>query len=69
MSVTQTVTVIGMTCDHCVASVTEEISAIGGVSAVAVELETGVVTITSDAAVAATDVEVAVTEAGYSQAE
>ena len=62
---TSTYTVTGMTCGHCVASVTEEISEIGGVRDVAVDLASGRVTVTSDAPVAAADVRAAVEEAGY----
>lgn len=58
-------TVSGMTCGHCVSSVTEEISRIGGVRNVAVELDAGLVTVTSDQPVAEDDVRAAVTEAGY----
>ena len=68
MSQTSTYTVTGMTCQHCVASVTEEVQEIPGVEKVEVDLATGAVTVTSaesldDAAVAA-----AVEEAGYSLA-
>ena len=38
MSETTTWTVIGMTCGHCVASVTEEVQEISGVQDVAVDL-------------------------------
>ena len=63
---TSTYTVTGMTCEHCVASVTEEISEIDGVAAVAVDLATGAVTVTSDAAARRPpDVRPAVEEAGY----
>ncbi|MBP2334740.1 copper ion binding protein [Saccharothrix coeruleofusca] len=58
-------TVSGMTCGHCVSSVTEEISRIDGVQNVAVELDSGKVTITSALPVAEDDVRAAVTEAGY----
>jgi len=58
-------TVNGMTCGHCVSSVTEEISQIDGVRNVAVELDSGKVTVTSDEPVAEDDVRAAVTEAGY----
>jgi len=58
-------TVNGMTCGHCVSSVTEEISQIDGVRNVAVELDTGKVTVTSDQPVTEGDVRAAVTEAGY----
>ena len=58
-------TVSGMTCGHCVSSVTEEISQIDGVQNVAVELDSGKVTVTSAQPVAEDDVRAAVTEAGY----
>jgi copper chaperone len=60
-----TYTVTGMTCDHCVASVTEEITEIDGVTAVAVDLPTGAVTVTSTAPVDEARVRAAVEEAGY----
>jgi copper chaperone len=60
-----TYTVKGMTCGHCVSSVTEEVSAISGVQQVDVDLPTGKVTITSDAPVTEDAVRAAVTEAGY----
>ena len=62
---TSTYTVIGMTCGHCVASVTEEIGEISGVREVAVDLPTGAVTVTSDAPLAGAEVRAAVEEAGY----
>jgi copper chaperone len=62
---TTTWTVTGMTCGHCVASVTEEVSEIPGVQDVDVVLETGLVTITSADPVDRSAVEAAVTEAGY----
>jgi copper chaperone len=57
-------TVEGMTCGHCVASVREEVSEVGGVAAVDVDLATGRML------VAGTDfadeaVRAAVEEAGY----
>jgi copper chaperone len=60
-----TYTVTGMTCGHCVASVTEEINEIDGVTGVAVDLPTGAVTVTSTGPVDGTDVRAAVEEAGY----
>lgn len=64
MSESKTYTVQGMTCGHCKASVTEEISAIQGVTGVEVDLAGGLVTVTgsgfTDRAVSA-----AVDEAGY----
>ena len=58
-------TVSGMTCGHCVKSVTEEVGALAGVQHVDVVLETGLVTVTSAAPLAAEAVEAAVDEAGY----
>ncbi len=60
-----TYTVTGMTCGHCVSSVTEEISEIDGVTDVAVDLPTGAVTVTSRNPLDDTDVRAAVEEAGY----
>lgn len=62
---TTTWTVTGMTCGHCVASVTEELQEIAGVDAVVVDLPTGQVTVTSDGPLGRADVERAVHEAGY----
>ncbi len=62
---TDTFTVTGMTCGHCVASVTEEVSEIDGVSAVDVTLETGEVVVTSETPIDREAVAAAVTEAGY----
>jgi copper chaperone len=60
-----TYTVTGMTCGHCVASVTEEISEIDGVTDVAVDLPTGAVTVISSKPLDGADVRAAVEEAGY----
>jgi copper chaperone len=60
-----TYTVAGMTCGHCVSSVTEEISEISGVTDVAVDLPTGAVTVTSTTPVDDADIRAAVEEAGY----
>ncbi len=65
MSHTFTAQVSGMTCAHCVASVTEEISEIAGVTAVDVNLETGAVVVTSEAPLDGEAVRAAVDEAGY----
>ena len=62
---TQTFTVTGMTCGHCVASVTEEVSEVVGVEHVDVVLDTGQVTVTSAEPVDAAAVRAAVEEAGY----
>jgi len=60
-----TYTVSGMTCAHCVMSVTEEITAIDGVTDVAVDLPTGAVAVTSDRPLDEAQVRAAVEEAGY----
>ena len=65
---TTTLTVSGMTCGHCVASVKEEIGALPGVSDVAVDLNAGgdsPVTITSANDLDDADLRAAVDEAGY----
>jgi len=61
MSATYTVT--GMTCGHCVSSVTEEVTAVPGVIGVQVDLESGRLTVEGTADEAA--VQAAVEEAGY----
>jgi copper chaperone len=65
MSQTSSYTVTGMTCGHCVASVTEEVQEIPGVEDVDVVLETGALTVTSAAPLDAAAVKAAVEEAGY----
>lgn len=62
---TTTYQVNGMTCGHCVASVTEEVSALAGVTGVDVDLPSGRVEVTSDAPLDDAAVVAAVTEAGY----
>ena len=62
---TATYTVVGMTCDHCVSAVTEEVTQVPGVSAVDVDLASGGLTVTSDAPVEESAVRAAVEEAGY----
>jgi copper chaperone len=71
MSTTTTYAVTGMTCSHCVAAVTEEVSRLDGVSAVDVHLNAGGdsrVTVTSAAPLAVDAVRDAVDEAGYTLA-
>ena len=53
------------TCQHCVNAVTQEVSAIPGVTAVTVDLESGQVSITSEDSLATDDVAAAIDEAGY----
>ena len=65
MSQTSTYTVTGMTCAHCVSSVTEEVEAIAEVERVKVDLETGSLTVTASEGLSDDDVRAAVEEAGY----
>ncbi|HEY2206239.1 MAG TPA: heavy metal-associated domain-containing protein [Pseudonocardia sp.] len=60
-----TVTVTGMTCEHCVRAVTEELSALDGVHEVDVALSSGLVTVTSSRELSGTEIAEAVEEAGY----
>jgi copper chaperone CopZ len=57
--------VAGMTCDHCAASVSEELSVLDHVTDVAVNLETGSVTITSADELSQPRVEAALAMAGH----
>ena len=61
----EVVEVKGMTCGHCVNSVTTELQKISGVQAVNVELLTGKVSIDSDGALDPSAVAAAIEEAGY----
>ena len=65
---TQTYRVTGMTCEHCVGAVTDEIGAVDGVTSVTVDLVTGgtsTVTVQSSAPLDPAAVAEAVDEAGY----
>jgi copper chaperone len=69
---TSTYLVAGMTCDHCVAAVREEIGNLDAVQEVDVDLVPGGtsrVTVTSTTALPDDQVRVAVDEAGYALAE
>ncbi len=71
MSTTSTYRVTGMTCDHCVTAVTEELSALPGVRDVQVALVTGGtsdVRVVSETPLAENAVREAVDEAGYEYA-
>ena len=71
MNTTATYSVTGMTCLHCVAAVTEEVSRLDGVSAVVVDLNAGGdsrVTVTSSAPVPVEAIREAIDEAGYTLA-
>ena len=65
MSVTNTYSVTGMTCGHCVDAITGELIRLPGVHDVSVDLPTGVVAVTSDAPLSIDEVRTAVDEAGY----
>jgi copper chaperone CopZ len=60
-----TINVSGMTCGHCVSAVTMELSLLPTVTEVEVNLESGQVTITSDAALEQAQLATAIDEAGY----
>lgn len=57
--------VAGMTCQHCVNSVTEEVSGLSGVVSVNIDLASGSVEIESASELVASDLEAAIQEAGY----
>jgi len=65
---TETYSVVGMTCGHCVSSVTTELTALDDVSDVQVDLSTGAVTVTSSAPLDPSAVQAAVEEAGFEMA-
>ena len=62
---TATYTVQGMTCQHCVNSVTEEVSEIAGVRRIDVDLATGTLTVTTVQPVDEGSIRTAVQDAGY----
>jgi copper ion binding protein len=62
---TTTFQVSGMTCGHCQAAVTQEISRVDGVQRVEVDLPRGCVTVHADQPVDRADIAAAVDEAGY----
>lgn len=68
MPVVTTLGVPGMTCGHCVSSVTNELETVDGVEHVSVELRSGAVsdvTVLSHAALDEASLRAAVAEAGY----
>lgn len=64
MSATITYSVPGMSCEHCRAAITAEVSAVPGVAGVAVDLDSKLVTVTGRALDNASLV-AAIDEAGY----
>jgi copper chaperone CopZ len=62
---TERITVAGMTCGHCVAAVTDELSRVPGVRTVHVDLDSGVVEVRAVSAIDPAALAVAVEAAGY----
>lgn len=62
---TTTYQVKGMTCGHCVSTVKTEIGRIAGVADVLVDLDSGLVSVSSESPVEEAAVRAAVDEAGY----
>jgi copper chaperone len=65
LSITSEYVVSGMHCHHCASSVTEEVSAVRGVTDVKVDLNSGQLTVISDTEIPFENIEAAVDEAGY----
>ena len=65
MNTTTIFSVTGMTCEHCVAAVTEEVSKLDHVKHVDVDLAGGAVTVESDGPIDPVQFAAAVDEAGY----
>jgi copper chaperone CopZ len=59
------VTVEGMSCDHCVMSVTEELTAIDGVREVDVVLATGAVAVLADREIGRAEIAATLDAVGY----
>jgi len=62
---TASYTVTGMTCGHCVSTIESALHKVPGVSDVAVDLASGVVTVTSEGPVADVEVRTSVVDAGF----
>ncbi|WP_019482620.1 heavy-metal-associated domain-containing protein [Arthrobacter sp. TB 23] len=60
-----TYTVKGMTCDHCVGSVTAEVTKIPGITDISVDVAAGRLTVDSDGPISDDAITEAVEEAGY----
>jgi copper chaperone CopZ len=65
MSEITVVTVAGMSCEHCVRAVRDEVGAVAGVEDVSVDLLSGAVTVRSAATLDPEALRAAVEEAGY----
>lgn len=64
-TITTTYIVSGMTCGHCVAAVTEEVTKLANVRSVEIDLANGEVVVTSEGSLDPTAFAAAVDEAGY----
>lgn len=62
---TQTYSVTGMSCEHCVQAVTDEVGKVPSVESVEVDLASGIVTIISEQPLDGSLVAEAVRDAGY----
>lgn len=69
MTVTSRYAVTGMSCQHCVDSVTAEVGKLAGVEQVDVDLAAGTVAVTSAAPLVLDDVRSAIDEAGFDLAD
>lgn len=65
MAVSTEYLVTGMSCAHCEAAITAEISALPGIQGIDVSAETGRLVVTSAAAIDEASILAAVDEAGY----
>ncbi|MCD0483418.1 heavy-metal-associated domain-containing protein [Streptacidiphilus sp. ASG 303] len=65
MSTTTVFTVTGMSCGHCEKSISEEVSALPGVTGVSADAKAGTVTVSSEQPVDEAALRAAVDEAGY----
>ncbi|MEU9078500.1 heavy-metal-associated domain-containing protein [Kitasatospora sp. NPDC004745] len=65
MSSTTTYTVTGMSCGHCENAISQELTALDGVTGVAADAKAGTVTVSSLAPLDDEQVRTAVDEAGY----
>jgi copper ion binding protein len=64
-TITRVHRVTGLTCEHCVRAVEQEVGDISGVTAVHVELATGDVTVSSTHPITHDELAAAIDEAGY----
>jgi copper ion binding protein len=60
-----TIHIVGMTCEHCVVAVEEALGRVDGVTAVQVELSSGIATFSEEKPVDMAAVRQAVEDAGY----